>query len=139
MSGFGTRLRRLRISKDVTQQELADLLKVKSAAISKYETGSKSYPKIEFLIQLAEYFGVSIDYLLRGVETVPIEGGIKNSSVSNSFQQADNGSVIMNGHSFSPEVMELVKIYELLNGNDRFKLIRFALDLEKESGVRDKP
>ena len=48
----------------MTQNEIADILGVKSATISKYETGTLE-PNIESLKKLAELFDVSIDKLLK--------------------------------------------------------------------------
>ena len=52
----------LRKKKGYTQEKLAELLGVTTAAVSKWETGN-SYPDITLLPQLAEIFDVSLDYL----------------------------------------------------------------------------
>lgn len=132
MDGFGERLRRLRKSRDVTQGQLAEYLGVVPSAIGKYERLPDSYPSVEVLIKISEYFDVSIDYLLKG--TMP-NGSVANNIsglLSNSpFIQANNGGVVFNGDgSISPEAMELLHIYEKLSGRDRLKLLNFAVDLE---------
>ncbi|MEF9952176.1 MAG: helix-turn-helix transcriptional regulator [Clostridium sp.] len=63
MLGFNERLRELREDKDLTQDELADHLNITRYQLSNYETG-KSEPNIQTLILLADYFNVSLDYLL---------------------------------------------------------------------------
>ncbi|BES66088.1 XRE family transcriptional regulator [Gottschalkiaceae bacterium SANA] len=60
---FGTRLRALRKEKNMTQEELAILINSTKANISKYET-SKVEPNIETIRFFADYFDVSVDYLL---------------------------------------------------------------------------
>lgn len=60
---FGTRLKQLREEKQLTQQQLADLLNVGRPTIAGYETKGKE-PDFEKIIWLAKYFDVSIDYLL---------------------------------------------------------------------------
>ncbi|MBR1760903.1 MAG: helix-turn-helix transcriptional regulator [Schwartzia sp.] len=132
MEGFGERLRRLRKSRDVTQSALAKHIGVVPSAVGKYELYSNSYPSVEAVVKIADYFDVSTDYLLRGIQTIPlvknnINGGITNSS----FVQANNGGVIVNDKGLSPEVTELVKIYEHLNGRDRLKLLNYAVDMEE--------
>lgn len=132
MDGFGERLRRLRKNRDVTQGQLAEYLGVVPSAIGKYERLPDSYPSVEVLIKISEYFDVSIDYLLKG--TMP-RGSVENNLngvLSNSpFIQANNGGVVFNGDgSISPEAMELLHIYEKLGGRDRLKLLNFAVDLE---------
>ncbi len=52
----------LRKEKGYTQERLAEMLGVTTAAVSKWETGN-SYPDITLLPQLAEIFDVSLDYL----------------------------------------------------------------------------
>lgn len=57
------RLFELRKAKNITQQKLAVDLDIEQASISNYESGNY-YPTVEVLIKLAQYFGVSTDYLL---------------------------------------------------------------------------
>lgn len=58
-----SRLKKLRKSKGVTQQELANELRYSQQVISNYEAGERE-PQIQTLIKLADYFDVSIDYLV---------------------------------------------------------------------------
>lgn len=58
-------IRRLRTDKGISQEALADVCDVSMQAVSKWENG-QSCPDISFLPLLAEYFGVSTDYLLTG-------------------------------------------------------------------------
>ena len=48
---------------DKKQQELADFLHVKQTTYSKYELGKINIP-IEVFIALADYYDVTVDYLL---------------------------------------------------------------------------
>ena len=63
---IGENLRRLRREKDLTQEQLAELLGVTFQSVSRWETGA-TYPDIELLPVMAELFGVSMERLL-GVE-----------------------------------------------------------------------
>lgn len=56
-------LQNLREDNDKTQQELADYLHVKQTTYSKYELGKINIP-IEVFLKLADYYDVSIDYLV---------------------------------------------------------------------------
>lgn len=56
-------IRNLREDNDKTQKELAAFLHVKQTTYSKYELGKINIP-IEIFIQLADYYDVSIDYLV---------------------------------------------------------------------------
>lgn len=57
------RLRELRKKRKITQLKLAMDLGLNQNAISRYETGERE-ADYKTLIALADYFGVSIDYLL---------------------------------------------------------------------------
>jgi len=63
MSTFGTRLKRLRINKDMTQQDFAEHFDLNKSSISKYEK-DKNLPENQLLMEIADYFNVSVDYLL---------------------------------------------------------------------------
>lgn len=60
---FGYRLKELRLSKNLTQQELGNIVHVSKVSISGYERGERS-PDRDTLTALADYFEVSTDYLL---------------------------------------------------------------------------
>lgn len=60
---FGERLKKLRTSKRLTQEELGKIVHVSKVSISGYERGERS-PDRETLTDLADYFEVSTDYLL---------------------------------------------------------------------------
>ncbi len=56
------RLRDLREDKDLTQAQIADLLKIHQTTYSDYEIGNLNVP-IDVFIKLAAFYGTSIDYL----------------------------------------------------------------------------
>ena len=60
---LGEKIKSYRESKNMTQNEIADILGVKSATVSKYESGTLE-PNIESLKKSAEIFEVSVDELL---------------------------------------------------------------------------
>ena len=66
---LGERLLQLRKEADLTQDELAAILKINKHSISSYERG-KSAPSDEIKIAIARHFNVSVDYLL-GVTDIP--------------------------------------------------------------------
>ena len=57
------RIQDLRVSKNLTQKQLSDLLNISQRAYSHYETGTRGIP-IELLITLADFHNTSIDYLV---------------------------------------------------------------------------
>lgn len=56
-------LKELRKSKGISQVKLAMELNTSQNTISRYETGERE-PGINELIRIADYFNVSVDYLL---------------------------------------------------------------------------
>ena len=59
---IGKKIRELRISGNLTQNELAEALGVSSQAVSRWEIGS-SYPDMELIPSIANFLGVTIDEL----------------------------------------------------------------------------
>ena len=57
------RIRDLREDRDLTQQDLAEILNVSQTTYSRYESGSLDIPTVS-LIRLSQFHGTSIDYLL---------------------------------------------------------------------------
>ena len=58
-----SRIRALREDKDLTQTELANHLHITQKSYSRYENGDRGIPT-ELLIEIADFHGVSIDYML---------------------------------------------------------------------------
>ncbi len=57
------RIRDLREDRDLTQKQLAAFLLCDQSLYSKYERGERALP-LELADKLADYYGVSVDYLL---------------------------------------------------------------------------
>ena len=69
------RLAELREDHDLSQAEMAKILRVSQATYSRYETGRLDIPS-QTLIALARYYGVSVDYLL-GLDHRRLGGGTR--------------------------------------------------------------
>lgn len=61
---FNERLKKLRTDKGLTQEELANALDIPSSTIRRLETDSEGLPRRERLEAIADFFGVTIDYLI---------------------------------------------------------------------------
>lgn len=57
------RLKELRLERGLSQLKLAMDLNTNQNTISRYETGERE-PGIRDLIKIADYFGVTVDYLI---------------------------------------------------------------------------
>lgn len=62
-SDFGETLKELRRSRNLTQKDFGAKVGLSKAVVSKYETGM-GYPSFDVLVRIAQYFGVTTDYLL---------------------------------------------------------------------------
>lgn len=63
MSTFQERLISLKKEKQVLQKDIADNLSISLRSYQDYEKGNAE-PKMKYLIEIADYFDVSIDYLV---------------------------------------------------------------------------
>lgn len=57
------RLRDLREDADLSQKQVAEILHIQQTVYSRYERGYQTIP-VEHLLVLADYYHVSVDYLL---------------------------------------------------------------------------
>lgn len=62
-SNLPNMLKQVRKEKDITQTEIAEVLGISQKVYSTYEVGTRE-PNIDILIKMADYFGVSIDFLV---------------------------------------------------------------------------
>jgi Predicted transcriptional regulators len=59
----GFRIKILRSEKEITQNDLAKYLSVTRMVVTNWET-NRTFPDPQSLMMMADYFGVSVDYLL---------------------------------------------------------------------------
>ena len=98
---IGQRLKSLRLLRGKTQQDLADVLNISRSAYALYEAGRRQLG-YESLLALADFYGISLDYLFEVRETM---------------------------NTFTSEERHLLKQYRSLDGRGR-ETIRSLLDLE---------
>lgn len=63
MANFSERVKELRTERGMSQDAVGKIIGVKRYSVWGYEKG-KNFPEVPGLIALADYFGVSIDYLV---------------------------------------------------------------------------
>lgn len=116
---FGKRLTSLRKSKNLTQQQVADSLKMSRGTYGHYEIGRRE-PDFETLQQLAVFFGVTTDFLL-GKDTEPgqIEVVIKEDAGIYNISDIDNilkdtrqalAMAVRDGHITEEKAVEAVDL-----------------------------
>jgi len=103
------RLKELRKQKGLTQQGLADEISVSKITVLRWENEERQI-KPEKAQQLADYFGVSVGYLL-GYESLDI---ILNMSRNGEFKNHDEKKEMINSLAFVEGYLES------LTGNKRF-------------------
>ena len=79
---FNEKLKELRSSRGLTQEELAEALFVSRTAISKWESG-RGYPSIDSLKEISSFFSVTIDELLSGEKLLSIAEKENKSNMQN--------------------------------------------------------
>lgn len=78
---LGDRIALLRRGRGWSQMELAKRLHISASAIGMYEQGRRE-PSLEGLVELAEVFGVSADYLLTGKPLTPKDEDVLSDTVA---------------------------------------------------------
>ena len=79
---FNEKLKELRSSRGLTQEELAEVLFVSRTAVSKWESG-RGYPSIDSLKEISTFFSVTIDELLSGEKLISIAKKENKSNMQN--------------------------------------------------------
>ena len=118
---IGKRIKMLRNSAGITQDELGEKLGVKKAAIQKYESGSIINLKIETIKKLAEIFEVTPAYIM-GWDKLDEE--INNDTLKRQIRLAE-----LLSDRFDMEIVEVIfKSFEL-NEDGQNKLFSYMEDL----------
>lgn len=99
---LGKNLKELRIKKGVTQDDIAELLNIKRQTYSAYERGV-SLPDVTSLLKMAEFFGVSVDEILRNKQ-----------------------DAVTDGHSLSQKTKNLINSYSDLSEEELDKVIEYV-------------
>lgn len=85
---IGDILKELRQEKKITQDDIAELLKIKRQTYSAWERG-KSSPDINTIIRLADYYSVNTDYLLGKTKVRKIQSQVDNIIIPEEFTTAE--------------------------------------------------
>ncbi len=124
-NNFSDNFKTMRKQRNLTQEQIAETLGVSCQAVSKWETNS-SYPDISLLPIIADYFGVSVDYLIA-------------HDTSKQFEEIDNTCKLADNMFTEERYMEVVPILrEMLikhPGNEKlmYKLAWALSGTKKES------
>lgn len=151
---LGEKIKLYRESKNMTQNEIADVLGVKPATVSKYESGTLE-PNIESLKKLAELFEVSIDELLkedkfdiskinvldilREQKEMKLKGNLyhrtqvsfayNTNHIEGSTLTEDQTRYIFETNTILFEGDTIAKVDDILETANHFKLVDYMLDI----------
>lgn len=84
------RLRDLRAQKGVNQDIAAEACDMSRVALARYETGQR-VPRAEYVSRLADYYGVTVDFLIGRDEPAPIEKTPPPSTIDTQIMQELEG------------------------------------------------
>lgn len=117
---FSNNFKTMRKQRGLTQEQIAETLGVSCQAVSKWETNT-SYPDISLLPIIADFFGVSVDFLI-GHDT------------SKQFEEIDNASKLADNMFTENRYIEAVTVLrEMLikhPGNEKLCINSLGLYLE---------
>lgn len=97
---YGDRLKKLRESKKISQQQLAEKLNINRSTYARYEL-NQTQPDYETLQKIANFYGVSTDYILTGINTKFTEKDERD--IAKRMEQLKNVLVSDGGLSFYGE------------------------------------
>lgn len=101
---FSERLYKLRTQKGITQTELSKELNIKQNSYSNWEKRNRQ-PDYEMLIKIANYFNVSVDYLICNDK----KEESKIVKISNELNESEKEKLIQVCKIFFPEAYERTK------------------------------
>lgn len=152
---LGDKIKLYRENKKMTQNDLADILEVSSGTISKYESGALE-PNIESLKKLADFFGITIDELLKDEEKfdfsnvnvlkalreqkeMKLKGNLYHQTqvsfayntnhIEGSTLTEDQTRYIFETNTILFEGDTVVKVDDILETSNHFKLVDYMLDV----------
>ena len=120
----------LRVEKNLSQEDLAKQMNVTQTAVSQWEKG-KTNPDMKTADKLADFFAVSVDYLLGRTDERANSYYASNINDSNLIQ--GNGTVLIGSVKISKDEAEILRVYRILDIRGRAKLINTVIELEDEA------
>lgn len=117
---FPQRLKSLRLSKRLSQQDVADYLGITRQAYGRYENG-QAEPGIENLRKLAKFFDINLEYLIDGKKYIKVlvageEKEILSEKEYKIFQKMKKYSILAHELAEAPEqkVKQLIELWKVI-------------------------
>jgi Predicted transcriptional regulators len=132
MNHFTEKLKILRLEEGLSQQELSLKLNIPRTTISSWELGRRS-PDIKMLEILADFFKVSIDYLIGKTDTRnPVQVDKVLKSIHNMIKNDDELADYLQNLANNKEMQVLSKQIKNLSAKSINKLTKIAKILEED-------
>ena len=116
MTNFSTRLKILRSDGELSQQALADILKISKSSINMYERGERE-PNFETLEAIADYFNVDLDYLM-GRQDKQRKFDFDYLKLNHDIQLTTHEHKVINAYRNQPEMQPAVDRLLGVDSND---------------------
>lgn len=113
--------------RNITAKELSEQTGISAGNISDWKSG-RSSPKADALTKIADYFDVSVDYLLD--RTDKVTGVNSHNTISGNNNIIGNGNTV--GERLSEQEKALFNIFKNLDIVKQAQLLAYAVELEKE-------
>lgn len=92
---FNEKLIEIRKKQGLSQEELGMELQVSRQTISKWETG-QSYPDFQRLVMLSDYFNMTLDELVKGIDVQDVrEKNMTDERVASIYLDIENGKTVL--------------------------------------------
>lgn len=119
--------------KGVSPKMLSDQTGISPGNISDWKSG-KSFPKAEALLKIADYFGVSVDYLLGRKESNSVSAEVTNNNgvIGHINAPTTIKSTSLDNTSLSTQEIDLLRIYRQSDGKTQMKIMQFVYDLDNK-------
>ena len=132
---IGGFLKDLRKEKGITQEQLAEKLGVSGRTISRWETGN-NMPDISLLVEIAEYFDVSIPEIIKGErKSEDMEAETKEvAETMSDYAKAEKEQLLKSIRNMSIIGLAALLIFMVLNitgAYDRNDLLRYAYGISE--------
>ena len=159
---LGEKIKKYREEKKITQVEVAEVLGVKPATVSKYEAGTLE-PNIESLKKLAELFEISVDELLREDEfdvsrinilevlreqkSMKLKGNLYHNTqiifayntnhIEGSKLTEDQTRYIYETNTLLTEKESITNLDDIIETSNHFKLVDYMIDIADKKLTQD--
>lgn len=121
MSKFHLRLRELRQSRHLSQQALADYLKISKSSVNMYERGERE-PGLDTLEAIADFFNVDIDYLTGKTSEIKVFDDWNKTHNTNKLSQASSAYSAVNA-AFGGQATDALHKFVQLDETDQQRVI----------------